>query len=545
MKKVIWLASLLSVMCLLIPSIVWAEAVVSIDPAEIQSPVAGETLEVDIVITGAENVSGFQTKVVYDATALDYNEVVEGDFLKSVGFTFMTPPKKQDGAVLLGVALLGAGASGDGTLMTVKFNVVEKKDSMLELDVALSDPDANPISATVEGAKIIGEEVQPEPVIAHVISVIPDDGSTVLADTPITVQFDNPVDSCTIAGKAATLSSGNKEAKIDDAGLSEGSQTVTIEWTNKDGSTDSYTVTYTVEPYENVFFTSLESGLNMISLPLKPIKPYTARSLAEKIDATVVIKLDEARQRLVGFTIDDPGDGFPIEGGKGYIVNVEEGKTVKFGGSAWTNQPPIEAAPSEEGGNSAWAFVVNVSMEDAGYRIQVENQSTGASSMTEALGNSRYSGVWADLTRQPVVKVGDVLEVAVSDNTGTIGILPYTVTKKDIRRAFVTIPLDTHTLRPMMTMLYQNYPNPFNPETWIPYHLAQDAPVIITIYNAQGQLVRLINLGRQPAGIYVSKSRAAHWDGRNNVGEYVASGLYFYSIRAGKFSATRRMLLIK
>jgi hypothetical protein len=251
-----------------------------------------------------------------------------------------------------------------------------------------------------------------------------------------------------------------------------------------------------------------------MSLPLKPIKPYTARSLAEKIDATVVIKLDEARQRFVGFTIDDPGDGFSIEGGKGYIVNVKEGKTVKFEGAAWTNQPPVEAAPPEER-NSAWAFVVNVSMENAGYRIQVENQSTGASSMTEALGNGRYSGVWADLTRKPVVKAGDVLEVTVSDDTGIVGTLPYMVTRKDIRRAFVTIPLDAHALRPMMTMLYQNYPNPFNPETWIPYQLSTESDVTVEIYDIHGRLVRIFDLGMQSVGSYITTQRSVYWNGKN------------------------------
>jgi hypothetical protein len=297
--------------------------------------------------------------------------------------------------------------------------------------------------------------------------------------------------------------------------------------------------------YENVFLTNLEPGLNIMSLPLKPIKPYTARSLAEKIDATVVIKLDEARQRFVGFTIDDPGDGFPIEGSKGYIVNVEEGKMVKFEGSAWTNQPPIEAAPSGEGRNSAWAFVMNVEMEDAGYRVQVKNQSTGASSMTEALGNGRYSGVWADLTRQPVMKVGDVLEVTVSDNTGIVGTLPYTVTRKDILRAFVTIPLDAHALRPIMTMLYQNYPNPFNPETWIPFKLATDSPATIGIYNAKGQLIRTIALGNKNAGVYMTRDKAAYWDGRDNFGEKVASGVYFYQLRAEEFKATKKMVILK
>ena len=100
-----------------------------------------------------------------------------------------------------------------------------------------------------------------------------------------------------------------------------------------------------------VFFMSLSEGLNMISLPLKPQTPYTARSFAEELSATVVIKFDEARQRFAGFTLDVPDNGFPIEGGKGYIVNVPEAKVVAFTGAAWTNQPPVEAAPSLVGAN--------------------------------------------------------------------------------------------------------------------------------------------------------------------------------------------------
>jgi len=91
----------------------------------------------------------------------------------------------------------------------------------------------------------------------------------------------------------------------------------------------------------------------------------------------------------------------------------------------------------------------------------------------------------------------------------------------------------------------QNYPNPFNPETWIPYNLAQDAQVTINIYNISGHLVRGIDLGKKPAGYYNSQSRAAYWDGRNQIGEIVSSGIYFYTVQAGDFIATRKMLLMK
>ena len=93
--------------------------------------------------------------------------------------------------------------------------------------------------------------------------------------------------------------------------------------------------------------------------------------------------------------------------------------------------------------------------------------------------------------------------------------------------------------------LLANFPNPFNPETWIPYQLAKPTEVTITIYAVDGQAVRTLTLGHQPAGIYQSRSRAAYWDGRNAFGEPVASGLYFYTLTAGDFTATRKMLIRK
>ena len=100
-------------------------------------------------------------------------------------------------------------------------------------------------------------------------------------------------------------------------------------------------------------------------------------------------------------------------------------------------------------------------------------------------------------------------------------------------------------LTPKETALLPNYPNPFNPETWIPYHLAKDADVTLHIYAMNGQLVRTLTLGHQPAGMYQSRSRAAYWDGKNAVGEPVASGVYFYTLTAGDFTATRKMLIRK
>ena len=98
---------------------------------------------------------------------------------------------------------------------------------------------------------------------------------------------------------------------------------------------------------------------------------------------------------------------------------------------------------------------------------------------------------------------------------------------------------------PDETALLHNYPNPFNPETWIPYQLSEPAEVTLTIHSVNGTLVRTLLLGYQPAGIYQTRTRAAYWDGKNELGEPVASGVYFYTLTAGDFNATRKMLIRK
>lgn len=101
------------------------------------------------------------------------------------------------------------------------------------------------------------------------------------------------------------------------------------------------------------------------------------------------------------------------------------------------------------------------------------------------------------------------------------------------------------TFIPEKNRLLPNYPNPFNPETWIPYQLSKSADVVLRIYAADGKLVRKLAFGQQPAGIYQEKNRAAYWDGRNAVGEPVANGVYFYTLSADSFTATRKMLIRK
>ena len=113
------------------------------------------------------------------------------------------------------------------------------------------------------------------------------------------------------------------------------------------------------------------------------------------------------------------------------------------------------------------------------------------------------------------------------------------------QQAIVFLEYLLDAMRPDETVLLANYPNPFNPETWIPYHLANDTDVQISIYDINGALVRWLNLGYQQAGYYTNRSRAAYWDGRNEFGEQVATGIYFYQLQADNVSFLRKMVILK
>ena len=119
------------------------------------------------------------------------------------------------------------------------------------------------------------------------------------------------------------------------------------------------------------------------------------------------------------------------------------------------------------------------------------------------------------------------------------------LTDRTSQRGILFLEYLLASLAPKETVLLPNYPNPFNPETWIPYQLAQSADVTISIYTIDGTVVRTLNLGYKSSGFYQDKIVAAYWDGKNDIGEPVASGIYFYTLTAGKSKSTRKMLILK
>jgi len=139
------------------------------------------------------------------------------------------------------------------------------------------------------------------------------------------------------------------------------------------------------------------------------------------------------------------------------------------------------------------------------------------------------------------------MEITLLDSRGNIVAGPFrrNVDITNIRKAYLSLPLIVGDVRPAETLLAQNFPNPFNPETWIPFQLSESTEITIQIYAQSGRLVRKLHLGLKPVGFYTTRDTAAYWDGCNDAGERVASGVYFYTLQSKDFAATRKMLIAK
>ena len=301
--------------------------------------------------------------------------------------------------------------------------------------------------------------------------------------------------------------------------------------------------------FGNIFSMHLSKGLNLLSVPLKPTVQMTARSLAVKTGATTVVMFDAANQRFVGWTPNAPDDGFSIEGAEGYIVNLPTARDIVFTGTGWTNQTQVAAAPIATPLDQTWAFVVSGYLRGTqhfnGYLVRIRNTRTNTV-MTTPVRRNYFAAATADLNYHSVVEVGDRLELTVTDTHGNIASekFNFTVNPMNLENATLNVTLDGMGT-PKQNLLLQNYPNPFNPETWIPYRLSEGGQVSISIYDTKGTPIRTLSLGYQSAGFYQDHGRAVYWDGCNDLGEPVASGVYFYQLITPSFQQTRRMLILK
>ena len=307
---------------------------------------------------------------------------------------------------------------------------------------------------------------------------------------------------------------------------------------------------------------ALNQGLNVVGLPLRDSR-LTRVSHLFALDGIggnvpVIILTDGGEFKAVG-RAGDPGD-IEITGGQSFILTAQRAAIVDISGDAWTNVSGTSAAPQValtgiQVTDTTPVLALRGSIVDegtgvskAGLHVKVKNLSTdrAITTVTGDEGNG-YQLTVVDIETTRAARIGDILEISAQSPDPFIGVQPlrYTVTAEDVKRGLIQLTELVAYEIPTETELLHNYPNPFNPETWIPYRLAEDAFVTLTIYNQTGQVVRTLEVGHQIASAYENRSKAVYWDGRNGLGEQVASGVYFYHLSAGDYSATRKMLILK
>ena len=302
---------------------------------------------------------------------------------------------------------------------------------------------------------------------------------------------------------------------------------------------------------------NLHPGANLVGLPLDDPRINRVSSL---------FVLDGIMSNVSAITLAGDVGNIQMTGGQGFFLIAAETATVTISGSPWHNvstnvmtAPPIAAWGSDmDETTPVLALTGSIvdrarRLNSANLRVTVKNLSTGTvvPGVIEDTGSTPsqigYQLTIVDMERQRAAQIGDILEISVKSPDTSIAVQPlrYTVTVEDIQQLHVQLPELALNEIPVETQLLRNYPNPFNPETWIPYRLAADAFVTLTIYDVNGQIVRTLDIGHQTAAVYESRSKAVYWDGRNGVGEPVASGIYFYTLTANDFSATRKMVILK
>jgi hypothetical protein len=305
---------------------------------------------------------------------------------------------------------------------------------------------------------------------------------------------------------------------------------------------------------------TLKKGKNLVGVPVKDSRITTVGELLslEGVSATSAIVSDQGAFKVLTALDKDQDSDIAITGGQSFIIIGKDDATVAVSGDAWDNASAVATAPAM----SAIGFEVlnqtpvlaiegnlnsnGLPIETDQFKVSLKNVTTGAIH-SGIISDSQFKLTIVDAVSAKVASIGDVLEVSVETGNRQYGVESqrHTVSQTDVSTSLLRLPeLVTYEI-PAETALLANYPNPFNPETWVPFRLAADSNVQLTIYDASGSMVRQIDIGFKSAAVYESRDRAIYWDGRNASGEIVASGVYFYTLEAGDYVSTRKMLILK
>ena len=480
-----------------------ASVTVSISPSPIQSPAPGERLVLNLNVADGENVAGYQATVQFDTTALRYVSSANGSYLPAGAF--VVPPVVSGNQVTLGATSLNGGSQGDGTLATLTFEVVSVKPSSVILsEVKLTDMNADFLSVSSENGEVVGPDTPTEG----------SDTETVVSLTP------SPVASPALG--------------------------------------EQLTFNVSIVNGENVAGYAFKlafdtTALRYISSNNADYLPAGALALRPVVSGNQVT--------LSAGSSNGESDGSGTLAMLTFEVIIAKPSTLRFSEVSLTDGDGNALEVSAENGEVVESVDIRGDVNGDGV-VNLEDMVAAARHL------GRTSGNTADMNGDGVVNAADLLLIAAAIEQGNAAPSLHSVsvvhlfTAAEVRhwlwlaqqvdltdpmhqKGFLLLEQLLAILTPKETSVLPNYPNPFNPETWIPYHLSEPASVTVSIYAADGRLVRRLVLGHQSAGIYESRSRAAYWDGRNDLGEPVASGVYFYTLTAGDFAATRKLLIRK
>jgi len=465
---------------------------------------AGAEFIVDIKVEDVTNLFGISLVFNYDTTHIDALSAEKGDFLGG-DVIFLAPViADSQGTVSIGITRKrpSVGVDGSGVVAKVRVKSASTTPGGTSVDFTIADVSANAPNGT-------NIQFAPETLTVEIISLCVwpgdtnNDGKVNQADVlPLGLHWAR-------TGSARPNASSKWECQ---PAQSWNPETATFADANGSGFVDQ----------ADVLPIGLNWGLTGDAGSLAPVfLPQSSNPKQYSAIKPIVIRGAVRNQFTVGIKVEQVSNLFGIA----FAFKHAHSNAIK----------PLSIEAGDFLGSDV-IFYPNVDDSEGTIRIGISRKrpQSGVSG----------SGIIAKITFQsdfylPAVRM-TIGEITATDSGGRTIISGNTLDAREDSEWLLRLPQ-----MPDISQLFQNFPNPFNPETWIPFQLKETADVTISIYDASGKVIRDIDLDEKPAGFYTSKENAAYWDGRNTNGEEVASGVYFYAIRAGKLFATKKMIIVR
>ena len=521
-------------------------ATIRILSGSVSSPAVGDLLILPLTITSGENVAGYQVTVSYDTSALRYVSSESGDYLPAGAF--FVPPVVAGNTVTLAATSLAGEGNGDGTLATLTFEVVSVKTSTLTLsNVLLTDSAGVSSRPEVETTQITESGPSSDRI-----------GVTLPSDFISEVAFGANSTYFVLNAQFPTLTG------IENTDVSYRVCTITLDLPDVPANSlsdnlvpDLLVYLPLAEDKESIVDVAKGFSEKVGLFDVFPDEPQyfmfplvTATEISDEAQAATYRQLLAAEGALFIGLIPTAGSllNFGITVGSvlyNRIIAIDEilksRMDPKIALDAWgsaRDATPRWRNPGRPDNQLRYILIFPKRVTEIGVTLE---QVYMLKSDQANLHTARYEGTYNLENSAFAAPRGQQMTLL---EYPSFQLLPMKVQDYLLRQFSVFGNFETWRA-PEETSLLPNYPNPFNPETWIPYQLAKPADVTVSIYAADGKLVRTLDLGHLSVGLYESRSRAAYWDGKNALGEPVASGVYFYTLTAGEFTATRKMLIRK